>query len=707
MNPVDVKATRENCCRITRFIRVFFVRFPVRGALEMDSDAPRKRVLADLRAAEGGWTLENPSPENKDLAAPSAYASTLDLRIMASSDLHMHVLPYDYVIDAPSEQFGFARVATLIRSARSEVENSLLFDNGDLFHGTPMGDAFSDRLRDPRVHNQAHPMMAAMKALGYDAITLGNHDFDNGVDLLSRAIGQAGFPVVSSNAVLVNAESDKTIPRPMVQPFALLDRKMTDKAGALHRLRIGVLGFLPPGTVRDLRDRHLKVETSPIAETARIMAAHLRAMGADLVIALAHSGIDADSDDPALENAVVPLARTEGIDAIVSGHDHQVFPGPLRKPCPAADSDHGTIHGTPVVSPGFWGSHLGIIDLCLGRSHDGAWSVLSGSSQARPVARMNHAAGRMQALVPPDAEITKMMSVMHDATLTRVRRQVGETRDHLHSYFALIAPSPALQIVHQAKDWFTRREIAGTELEGLPIVTSTPPFKAGGLPGPGFFTHVKPGPINLRAIADLYLHRNDLCALRVTVAGLTEWLERAASVYLQVEVGAHDQPILSPITPPYLFETVSGVDYEIDLSAPPRYTLEGHILNENAHRIGPLKRDGRVMAPDEEVLLVTNSHRATGGGGFGGPGLDTIALDVPVSIRDVLMSYFTHIGPVSLDKRPNWRIAPLAGTSVQLRSAPQAAAHIHELPSLDLQVAGVDEDGFLLITLNLDPHTDA
>jgi 2',3'-cyclic-nucleotide 2'-phosphodiesterase/3'-nucleotidase len=465
--------------------------------------------------------------------------------------------------------------------------------------------------------------------------------------------------------------------------------------------RGGILGFLPPNTVRDLRDRHLSIETGGVVETARIMAPHLRAMGADIVIALAHSGIGADNEDPALENAVVPLARIGEIDAIVSGHDHQVFPGPLRRHCPAADTVKGTIHGTPVVSPGFWGSHLGLIDLRLGRSNEGKWSVISSRSEARPVSRMDHSVGRVRALVPPDPAVTKMMSVMHDATLTRVRRTVGETKNHLHSYFAMIAPSSALQIVHQAKLWFTQREIAGTAFEGMPIVTSTHPFKARGLPGPGFFTNIKPGPVNLRAIADLYLHRNDICALRITAAGLTEWLERAASVYCQITPGERHQSLILPNTPAYLFETLAGVDYEIDLSVPPRYTLEGTLLNPEAHRIGPLTREGRTLAPDEEMLLVTNSHRATGGGGFNAPNTNKIVLDVPVSIREVLGSYFTHNSPVTLDTRPNWGFKSLPGTALQFRSAPQAAAHVGELDYLALEIGQTDDEGFLEFTLSL------
>lgn len=626
----------------------------------------------------------------------------LDLRIMASSDVHMHVLPYDYVLDAASEQFGFARIATLIRQARKEATNTLLFDNGDLFHGTPLGDAYSIRQADPTKRDPAHPVMLAMNGLGYDAMTLGNHDFDHGISALSTILRQARFPVVTSNAVMVRHETDLTAPpRPMVEPFALLDREFTDTSGRAQRLRIGVLGFLPPGTVRDLRDKALRVQTNGIVESARIMAPHLRAMGADLVIALAHSGIDMESDDPALENAVVPLANIPEIDAIIAGHDHQVFPGPMRRACPAADIERGTIHGTPVVSPGFWGSHLGLIDLRLCRDGDGRWRVEHSTSAARPVASYDAKTCQPRASVEPDPQIVRQFATMHEATLDLVRQEVGQTDTHMHSYFAMIAPSAAQQLIHDAKRWFARRALAGTELAELPLLTSCAPFKVGGPAGPTFYTHIKPGPINLRAIADLYMHRNDICALQITGAELIEWLERGASVFCQIAPGGSDQELTRRETPAYLFECVDGVDYHIDLSQPARYEPDGALIDPNARRITKLCYNGAPVTPEQRFILATNSHRATGGGRFWAPGREGISLEDHVSVRQVILSYIKAHKTVSPKPDMTWRFAPLPGTSVQFRSAPQAEAFMADLDHLVLDADEMDAKGFRQFTLHL------
>lgn len=621
---------------------------------------------------------------------------------MASSDLHMHVMPYDYVLDAPSEQFGFSRVATLIRQAREEAGNTLLFDNGDLFHGTPLGDAYSHRQADPTKRDTAHPVVMAMNALGYDAMTLGNHDFDHGISALTTMLRRARFPVVTSNAVMVRSETDVTTPpHPMVEPFALLDREFTDTSGNTHQLRIGVLGFLPPGTVRDLRDKSLRVQTNGIVESARIMGPHLRAMGADLVIALAHSGIDQDSDAPDLENAVVPLARVPGIDAIVAGHDHQVFPGPMRKPTEAADEAAGTIHGTPVVSPGFWGSHLGVIDLKLARAPEGAWRVVHSTSAVRPVATYDAATNAPQAKVAPDPQVMRQFSAMHDATLDLVRREVGQTDQHIHSYFAMIAPAPSLQLIHDAKRWFAQRMLHGTPQGDLPLLTACAPFKVGGPAGPTFFTHIKPGPINMRAIADLYMHRNDICTLEVTGAEVIEWLERAASVFCQVTPGAQDQELMRRETPAYLYEAISGVQYQIDLSQPARFAPDGPLLDPQARRIVGLTYRGQPITPEQRFMLATNSHRATGGGRFTAKDQPNHALGDHRSVRQVILEYISGHGNVSPRPAENWRFAPLPATSVRFRSAPQAEAFMADLDHLVMDVGEMDGSGFRQFTLHL------
>ena len=116
------------------------------------------------------------------------------LRVIETTDLHQHLLPYDYYADRPLDGIGLAHAAHLIDAARAEAANALLFDNGDFLQGTPMGDlvAYEKGLRE----GDLHPVMAAMNALQFDAITLGNHEFNYGLDFLMKALTGAAFPVV-------------------------------------------------------------------------------------------------------------------------------------------------------------------------------------------------------------------------------------------------------------------------------------------------------------------------------------------------------------------------------------------------------------------------------------------------------------------------------------------------------------------------------
>src|SRR6056297_3298214 len=123
-----------------------------------------------------------------------AQANQAHLRLLETTDIHVHVFPYDYYADRPVDTVGLARTASLIGDIRSEATNSLLFDNGDFLQGNPMGDfmAYERGLNE----GDLHPVIAAMNALGFDGTTLGNHEFNYGLDFLMKAIARAGFPVV-------------------------------------------------------------------------------------------------------------------------------------------------------------------------------------------------------------------------------------------------------------------------------------------------------------------------------------------------------------------------------------------------------------------------------------------------------------------------------------------------------------------------------
>ena len=236
-----------------------------------------------------------------------------------------------------------------------------------------------------------------------------------------------------------------------------------------------------------------------------------------------------------MENASVVLAGVDGIDALVTGHNHLVFPSPTFADRPGIDVDKGTLMGKPAVMGGFWGSHLGLLDLLLERDGN-QWRVVTTTSEARPISRRNEDRS-ITALVGDDQRVLDSVATDHDETLAYVRRAVGKTSAPLHSYFALVADDPSVQIVSIAQKWYVEEMLKGTDHEGLPILSAAAPFKAGGRGGPEYYTDVPVGDVAIKNVADLYLYPNTVRAVRVNGAQVRGWLERSAGMFNQVEDG--------------------------------------------------------------------------------------------------------------------------------------------------------------------------
>lgn len=622
-----------------------------------------------------------------DCAQVPGAATTVALRLMGTSDLHVHLQPYDYYDDCPAETVGLARTATLIEACRREAANCLLFDNGDFLQGNPLGDyiALERGLAEP------HPIVAAMNALRYDAVTLGNHEFNYGLGFVSSAMTAARFPVLCANIVPAGPKvpADATVFR----PYAIITRAVRDSAGHRHALRIGVIGFAPPQI--DIWDRHHlegRVATRDIVASARHWVPRMRRAGADMVVALAHTGIGAAEPVPRMEDAATALASVGGIDAIFAGHSHLIFPSPAFAGMPGVDAVRGTLHGTPAVMPGVGGSHLGVIDLVLAR-RGGAWQVASHACAVRPIAR-RAADGRMVATVPPAPAILSLAQPSHEATLAWMRRPAGSTATHLHSYFSLVSDDPTVRIVAAAQAWHVRRVLRGTVHAALPLLSAAAPFKAGGRGGPDHYIDIPPGLLRLRNVASLYLYPNAIQAVSVTGAQVAEWLERAAGLFHRIAPGARDAALIDPVFPCYNFDSIAGLSYRIDLSQPARYDAEGRPTGTDARRIRDLRHGGEPIDPAAAFVVATNNYRAGGSGRFPGADGSTVVYAAPESIRDVLLRYIAEVGQVDPGPGGAWSFAPLPGTTVTVDSAPGAARHAASVPGLCITPLGAAPDGF-------------
>ncbi len=628
----------------------------------------------------------------------SANAATnqAHLRIMETTDLHVHVFPYDYYADKPRDTVGLARTASLIQAIRDEASNSLLIDNGDFLQGNPMGDyiAYERGMKE----GDTHPVIQAMNTLGFDASTLGNHEFNYGLDFLMKSLAGANFPVVNANIAL-EMGSDPTKDKTLIPPYVILDHKVTDGSGAEHPVKVGLIGFVPP-QVMNWDRRHLEgnVQARDILETAKAYIPQMKEEGADIIVVLSHSGIGSAQATDGMENASVPLAGLEGVDAILTGHSHLVFPSPGYADFAGADVDAGTLMGTPATMGGFWGSHMGLIDLLIEKDGN-EWRVVSAESEARPISKRNEDRS-VTALVENNADVIASVQVEHDATLKYVRRAVGKTDAPLHSYFALVADDPSVQIVSIAQLWYIEQMMKGTEHEGLPILSAAAPFKAGGRGGPEYFTDVPKGDVAIKNVSDLYLYPNTARAVRVSGQQVKDWLERSAGIFNQVTPGAQDVVLLNPSFPSYNFDVIDGVEYQIDLSQPSKYDPKGELLDAEASRIVNLTYNGQPLDMDAEFIIATNNYRAGGGGKFPGATSETTVFEGPDTNRDVIVRYIVEKGTISPRADSNWSFAPLADTTVLFDTGPAAKAYLDQV-DVDIEEAGEGPDGFARFRISL------
>ncbi|MEO0653720.1 MAG: bifunctional 2',3'-cyclic-nucleotide 2'-phosphodiesterase/3'-nucleotidase [Pseudomonadota bacterium] len=626
-----------------------------------------------------------------------AAAGQAHLRVMETTDLHVHVYPYDYYSDRAVDTVGLARTAAHVSEIRSEAVNSLLVDNGDFLQGNPMGDyiAYERGMKD----GDMHPVITAMNALGFDASTLGNHEFNYGLDFLMKSLAGAEFPIVSAN-VAKTLGAAPTADDTLVPPYVILDRTLTDGAGEAHPIRIGLIGFVPP-QIMNWDRRHLEgnVSARDILQTAQAYVPQMREEGAEIIVALSHSGIGAADATDGMENASVPLAAIDGIDALMTGHSHLVFPSPAYDDFAAVDTATGTIHGKPATMGGFWGSHLGVIDLLLERDGN-SWRVAGHSVETRPISKRNEDRS-ITALVDSDSAILDAVAQDHEETLAYVRRAVGKTAAPLHSYFALVADDPSVQIVSIAQKWYVEEMLAGGEFAGLPVLSAAAPFKAGGRGGPEYFTDVPAGDVAIKNVADLYLYPNTVRAVKVTGAELRDWLERSVGIFNQIEPGAGDQVLLNPEFPSYNFDVIDGVTYQVDLSQPSKFTAKGEMANPDAQRIVDLAFDGQAVTDDMEFVIATNNYRASGGGSFPGALGDTIILEAPDTNRDVIVRYIVEQGTIDPKADANWTFKPLPDTSVLFDTGPAAEQYLDDVKGVAIEPAGEGPDGFARFRIQL------
>ncbi|MBB4005875.1 bifunctional 2',3'-cyclic-nucleotide 2'-phosphodiesterase/3'-nucleotidase [Allorhizobium taibaishanense] len=661
------------------------VDLPSRNRLSPDLHPISRRALLGGAAAAGALIMLHPF-------AARAAANQAHLRLMETTDIHVNLMPYDYYADKPNDTMGLTRTATLIDEIRAEAGNSMLIDNGDLLQGSPMGDymAYKKGIKAGDVH----PVMKAMNTLGYDCGTLGNHEFNYGLDFMFNTLAAAKYPLVCANLTKGQLASDPKNDDLFFKPFAIIDKTIKDGAGNESTVKVGFIGFVPPQIMLwDAKNLEGKAQTRDIVQAARAWVPVMKEQGADIVIALSHSGIDGNGQSERMENASLYLAAVEGIDAIFTGHQHLVFPGPKTwDGVQGADPLKGTLMGKPAVMAGFWGSHMGLIDLMLEK--DGKnWKIVDFTVEARPIYHRDDTK-KVIADVRDKPEVVAAIKDEHEATLAYVRTPVGKTSAPLYSYFSLVADDPSVQIVSNAQTWYIKDMLKETKYKDYPVLSAAAPFKAGGRGGADYYTDVPAGDIAIKNVSDLYLYPNTVQAVLITGAQVKNWLEMSAGLFNQIKPGSKDAPLINLDFPTYNYDVIDGVTYEIDVSQPAKYDKDGKPINADSNRIKNLSFNGKPIDAEEKFVVVTNNYRAGGGGHFPDIASDKVIFVGPDTNRDVIVRYIVAQGTINPSADGNWRLAALADTTASFQTGPKSRPFAAEIKGAKIEDAGDGADGF-------------
>ncbi|MFK4154436.1 bifunctional metallophosphatase/5'-nucleotidase [Streptomyces fungicidicus] len=505
------------------------------------------------------------------------------LTVMGTTDLHGHVFNWDYFKDAEytdtaGNAQGLARVSTLVDRVRAEKgrRNTLLLDAGDTIQGTPLTYYFAKVDPITAEGGPVHPMAQAMNAIGYDAVALGNHEFNYGIETLRKFEEQCDFPLLGANAL-----DAKTL-KPAFPPYFL----KTFHVQGGPPVKVAVLGLTNPGiAIWDKAYVQGKLTFPGLEEQAAKWVPKLRSMGADVVVVSAHSGSSGTSSYgdqlPYVENAAANVARqVPGIDAILVGHAHQEI-AELRV------VNDTTGREVVLSEPLCYAERLTLFDFELVLER-GRWRVESVKASLRDAAT-----------VEDDPRITRLLRDEHARVVEYVNQVVGSATETLTTAEARYKDAPIIDLISKVQEDVVRAALAGTAYASLPVLSQASPFSR--------TSEIPAGEVTIRDLSSLYVYDNTLVAKLMTGAQVRAYLEYSAEYFAQTAAGA---PVdVAKLTnaggrPDYNYDYVSGLGYDIDIAQPA------------GSRITNVTHGGAPLDDAQQFVFAVNNYRANGGGAF-------------------------------------------------------------------------------------------
>ncbi|BBH66707.1 multifunctional 2',3'-cyclic-nucleotide 2'-phosphodiesterase/5'-nucleotidase/3'-nucleotidase [Actinoplanes sp. OR16] len=571
------------------------------------SGVSRRSVLAASAASVAAPLVFSEAAQAGGHKPPAA--TTYRLTVLGTSDTHGNVYNWDYYSDkeyddSAHNDVGVAKLAALVNKLRKEATGPVLvLDAGDTIQGTPLATYYAKQ--EPITSTgEKHPMARAMNVLHYDAVTLGNHEFNYGLPLLNLWIRQLGFPALAANAV--SAKTGK----PAFTPYVI---KKVSLGKHAPTLRVGILGLTNPGSaIWDRANVEGKIEFLDMIATAAKWVPIMRARGADIVLISAHggdSGTSSYGDELPNENPTALIAeQVPGIDAILFGHAH-------REVAQRFVTNAKTGKQVLLSEPSKWGQRLTKMDFDLVRDR-GGWKITKSA-----------AASLNTNTVEADPKVLAVVKSQHEKTVKYVNQVVATSTETLSAATSRYEDTPILDYINKVQTDTVTAALAGTSYASLPVLSIAAPFSR---------TAVFPqGEVKIKDVAGLYIYDNTLEAVVLTGAEVKAYLEYSAKYFVTLAPDApvNTETISDPAVPDYNYDVFSGVDYDIDISKPV------------GSRITRLQIGGVDVAADAQFVVAVNNYRRSGGGSF--PGIvKTQVYNAQQEIRQLLIDWAQAKGSI-------------------------------------------------------------
>ena len=522
-------------------------------------------------------------------SSPTNTAERAWVTLLSTTDVHGNILPVDYYTDKADPR-GLAKVASIVRQIRREnPAGTLLLSSGDTIQGTPL----------VYVHNRignasTDPMMLVMNAMGFDAMTVGNHEFNFGPVVFEKARREARFPWLAAN--VYNTGTEQTHFTPYI---------VKEVNGA----RIGVLGLITPGVPfwEDKKNYSGLTFRDTVSEARKWVDVLRTRERVDLIVVPMHMGLEedvitgvADPGQVTDENAALAIARdVPGVDVILMGHTHR-------------DVSALSVNGVLLTQASMWGRHLARVDVVLEKD-SGRWRVAAKQARTIPIADST----------PVDAEIAKLAEPYDRETRAWLGRPIGESSAELT--VDLFRDTALIDLIQRAQ-----------MEEGHADVSMTAVFNPA--------ARLRKGAVTVRDIASLYVYENTLVVIEVTGRQLKEALEHSARFFVTYVPGKTAAELVDRRVPTYNFDVAEGVDYTLDITKPA------------GQRIIDLRFRGQRVTPSQKFRLATNNYRVNGGGGYtmyaGAPELYRSSQE----IRELIIEWVEKHHEVPASPTNNWRL---------------------------------------------------